>query len=329
MSAKHTAGVTGAIVRTLILVALVTLGAAGCAGGPESPGEEGSKEFEVGLIGDFPYDAGQEAQAQSMLDELNGEDLAFIVHDGDIQSGRTPCTDEVLQKELERFESSENPLVYTPGDNEWTDCHRTGYDPDERLQRVRETFFSGDESFGKRTIALTRQSEDYPENARWDYGGVTFATLHIVGSNNGLNSDNDPDEYAARNDANLAWLRETLEHAQSEDSAAVMLAIQANVFEEDKADPSGFADFKKALKQEVISFGRPVVLVHGDSHYFRIDKPLYAQEGDKSSRILNFTRVETFGEHDVHWVRALVDVQDPEVFSFQPEIVEENTTTTS
>ena len=32
------------------------------------------------------------------------------------------------------------------------------------------------------------------------------------------------------------------------------------------------------------------------------------------------------GDDDVHWVRATVDTRDPEVLSFQPEIVEENVT---
>lgn len=191
-----------------VCLALVLAALAGCATAEEPTKKEGSQRFEVALIGDFPYAAGQEAQAQTMFDELNGEDLAFILHDGDIKSGSTPCADEVFYTELNRLESSINPLVYTPGDNEWTDCHRTGYDPNERLQLLREVFFTGEESLGERTIALTRQGEDYPENARWSYGGVTFATLHLVGSNNGLNPDNDPDEYAARNEANLAWLRD-------------------------------------------------------------------------------------------------------------------------
>ncbi len=103
-----------------------------------------------------------------------------------------------------------------------------------------------------------------------------------------------------------------------------MLVIQANIFEEDIAEPSGFTEFREALRQETIAFGKPVVLVHGDSHYFRIDKPLYAEEGSEDNRVLNFTRVETFGDADVHWVRATVDTRDDEVFSFEPEIVEEN-----
>ncbi len=105
--------------------------------------------------------------------------------------------------------------------------------------------------------------------------------------------------------------------AECEGSAAVMLVIQANIFEADTAQPSGFSEFRDALRRETIAFGKPVVLVHGDSHYFRIDKPLYAEEG---SRVLNFTRVETFGEKDLYWVRAIVDTSDPEVFSFEPEL---------
>ena len=100
-----------------------------------------------------------------------------------------------------------------------------------------------------------------------------------------------------------------------------MLVIQANPFEEDVAEPSGFTEFKAALEVETLSFDGPVILVHGDSHTFRIDKPVISE-----SRPMNFTRVETFGSPDVHWVRASVDTRDPEVFSFQPEIVEENVT---
>jgi hypothetical protein len=45
---------------------------------------------------------------------------------------------------------------------------------------------------------------------------------------------------------------------------------------------------------EAIAFGKPVVLVNGDSHYFRIDKP-YMRLPARESAIENVTRVETFG----------------------------------
>ena len=66
------------------------------------------------------------------------------------------------------------------------------------------------------------------------------------------------------------------------------------------------------------------VLVHGDSHYFRIDKPMYSSE--TGAHVVSFTRVETFGPPDVHWVRAVVRPGSSEVFSFDDEIVEENVT---
>ena len=100
-----------------------------------------------------------------------------------------------------------------------------------------------------------------------------------------------------------------------------MLIIQANPFEEDLADPSGFTEFKATLERETIAFGKPVVLVHGDSHTFRIDKPVISE-----TRPLNFTRVETFGSPDVHWVRVSVNPRNPEVFAFEPEIIEDNVT---
>lgn len=329
--------------RRLILVMVVAVVISTSAGSAlaKPDGKErnkgfgkGGPKFDVALIGDLPYNDLQEKQTQNLFKELDSEKLAFITHDGDIKSGGSACTNDIYEREFDRFESSRNPLVYTPGDNEWTDCHRPPNptpeeaDPLNRLELVRETFFTEDESFGRKTIDLTRQSDDYPENARWIQSGVTFATMHVVGSNNNRPTtlDNgtvvgDEEEYKARNDANLEWLSETFDQAKENKSPGVMLVIQANIFEEDTKNPSGFAEFKAALEDEVRSFDGSVVLVHGDSHTFRIDKPVIS-----NNRLLNFTRVETFGSPDVHWVRASVDARDEEVFSFEPELVEENLT---
>ena len=74
-----------------------------------------------------------------------------------------------------------------------------------------------------------------------------------------------------------------------------------------------------------MQFSGQVVLVHGDTHYFRIDKPLVVTEGNpEGSRLENFTRVETFGPPDVHWIRATADPRDPMVFRFEQRIVAAN-----
>ncbi|MEA2301024.1 MAG: hypothetical protein QOE44_1559 [Solirubrobacteraceae bacterium] len=93
--------------------------------------------------------------------------------------------------------------------------------------------------------------------------------------------------------------------------------------------PDGFKDFLTELRNQTIAFGRPVVAVQSDSHYFRIDKPLLDASG---RRLENFTRLETFGDHqendnnDVQWVRVDVNPRTREVFSFQPQIVPANRT---
>jgi hypothetical protein len=289
---------------------------------PSSKDDTSETQFEIGLIGDIPYNAEQQHMTDVLFEHLDSEDIAFVVHVGDIKSGGSPCTDEVFFRERKRFESSDHPLIYVPGDNEWTDCHLSGFDPRERLQRLREIFFVGKESLGKQTIPLSRQSDDYPENVRWTYGDVLFLGLNMPGSNN--NRGRAPDEYASRNKANLEWMREGFDRAEADGSSAVMIAIQANPgFARPQDERTGYNDFLGSLERETLSFGKPVVLVHGDTHTFRVDKPLTS--ATTGQRVENFTRVETFGSPDVQWVRASVDTLDPKVFTFQAEIIAENT----
>lgn len=266
--------------------------------------------------------------------------------------GLPPCADETFQDRLRLAQGSRHPFVLVPGDNEWTDCHRAkprAHDPLERLAKLRRMFFPTDQSLGQRTLRLTRQSEDsryakFRENVRWTYGDVVFVTLHLVGSNNNLGRTPEMDaEYLERNAANMAWLREAFDLAARNASKAIMIIGQANPGFENSWTAShqrrymlgalglkppatrkatGFDEFVLALERETLAFGRPVVYVHGDTHIFRVDKPLV---GTVSGRIIeNFTRVETFGFPDSHWVRAIVDPADPGVFSFRQEIVKEN-----
>lgn len=321
----------------------IVVALSGCAA-IQTAGSTQAGRFEFGLIGDLQYNAEQEAKFPNLVEDLNRANLAFVVHDGDFKSGASPCTDELFYRRRNEFETSRHPFIYTPGDNEWTDCHRAGADPLERLEKLRELFFHGDQSLGQRTLTLTRQSNDakyarYRENARWVYGDVLFATLHLVGSNNNLGRTAAMDaEYAERNAANMAWMKEAFDLAKHNRNRAVMLIMQGNPrFEDtwppdyltnlritvpDPKRPSGYSDFLRALETEVLTFKKPVVLVHGHTHYFRIDKPLISS---KSKRVVeNFTRVETVGAPDVNWVRVVADPNDPEVFTFRHELVKKN-----
>jgi len=341
---------------------------------------QGEKEiqasrFEFALIGDMPYDARTQKEFANLMKEMNAADLAFVVHNGDFWGdgavwtekaspelalerapfvfvgGLSPCSDETFQDRLGLAQNSRHPFIFVPGDNEWADCYRAKppYDPLERLSKLRQMFFQGNQSLGRRTIRLTRQSEDtryakFRENVRWAYGEVLFVTLHVLGSNNNLGRTPEMNsEYTERNAANLAWIRQAFDLAIRSGSKAIMIVAQANPGFENSWTPSmqqrymlsglglkapetrratGFDEFLAALEKETVAFGKPAVYVHGDTHIFRVDKPLV---GSTSGRIIeNFTRVETFGFPDTHWVRAIVDPKDPSVFSFRQEIVKEN-----
>ncbi len=332
---------------TLLCAVLVVLLAPGCA---STPAGSSSGRFEIGLIGDQHYDAESTARFPNIMVDMNAANLAFVVHVGDIGSpGYGSCMDETYFQRRAEFNQSRHPFIFTPGDNEWTDCHQAGI-PDslERLSKVREVFFRGERSLGQRTLSLTRQSSDpryakFRENARWTYGGVMFATLHIPGSNNNLGRTPEMDaEYAERNAADIEWMRQAFEYARRNGSRAVMILIQANPrFEETwparrrggmgVAPPpkraSGYAEFLKALQSEVLGYDKPVVLVHGDTHYFRVDKPMILDDkrgAGRGSIVERLTRVELFGYPESHWVRAIVDPADANVFSFRPEIVNFN-----
>jgi len=129
------------------------------------------------------------------------------------------------------------------------------------------------------------------------------------------------EEYTERNAANLAWMRESFALATQDGSPGLMLFLQGNPFSDSHLN--GFEEFLVALEEETLKFGKPVVLAHGDSHYFRIDHPLPRPDpdGNRRPRIVNFTRVENFGSPDVSWVRGIVDPHDPKLFSFKPELL--------
>jgi hypothetical protein len=340
-----------------------------------------SRAYSIGLWGDLPYSAEQAAVLPNLIADMNSQDLAFTAHDGDLRqgSGSPDClTGNIYSNAVTYFGSLHAPAIFTPGDNDWTDCDRKSLGADGRnslqeldyerglffstpytlgqtrfLQEVQSTptckgFGSANNNSGPNSDVTKTQTATYTdvpcvENRRWIVGSVVYATIDIQGSCNNLCDDYpDPVEYAARNAAGIQWMKDTFATAASQNCVAVMFITQAdpgfddtdgtraptrnaNSLVEDDAQKAtdGFHDFLVALRAQVIAFGKPVAYVHGDSHYFRVDKPLLDSAG---KRVTNFTRVETFGDHqptlgDVNWLKVNVDPSSREVFSYQPQIV--------
>lgn len=306
-------------------------------GGAGARASESKKTFHFCVLGDMPYYLPEDyPRFDNVIDTVNEETPSFTVHVGDTKSGGSPCSDEVLQRTWESFSRFDHPLIYTPGDNEWTDCHRTGaglMDPLERLSVIRERFFFSSLSLGGGVpIELSTQSSDtkwrnYPENRMWTQNGVVFVTLHIVGSHNNNQADvpGAVEEFVGRDQANEAWLEKAFAEARSLDAPALALFIHANPFGDLNArewDP-GFARFLDQFRDLTIAFQKPVLISHGDSHYFRIDKPLM-HEGTARDSIENLTRLEVFGARNMHAVRVDVDPTSKQVFQISQLIVEEN-----
>jgi hypothetical protein len=342
--------------RKLIAPTLAALAAAAITAGlalaDHSHGraaDRGHDTYAIGLWGDLPYnDLQKTVGVPNLIADMNAQPLAFTVHDGDIKAGSGPCTDDVYASFAASMNTLRAPAAFTPGDNDWTDCDRNpGVNSLERLNFERTTFFSTPFTFGQHKLHQEVQAAPYVENRRWTLGGVTYATLNVQGScNNRCDVSPDDAEWAARNAADIDWLHQTFAEANARHSAAVMVIFQADpgwdesdktraptrdpkTLAEDDGAKDGYQDFLIALRDETAAFRKPVVAVHGDSHYFRIDKPLQNAQGQ---RLENFTRVETFGDHqdngnnDVNWLKVTVDPRSREVFGFQPQIVPGNRT---
>jgi hypothetical protein len=219
-----------------------------------------------------------------------------------------------------------HPFIFVPGDNEWTDCHLSGADPLERLAKLREMFYPDGDSLGERKLKLARQSADprfaeYRENVRWTIGPALFIGLNIPGSNNNFGRTPQMDaEYARRSAANAAWLAEGFDLAKKNGYAVVFIAIQADPhFERASRRPAnaadGYAQFKQELLAHTLDFGKPVILVHGDTHRYRVDHPLVDPATQKP--VEHFTRIESFGSPWVDWIRVRVDPADPKLLAIK------------
>lgn len=311
-----------------------------------------AQSFSFGLWGDMPYQkAGDAPKIPALLKSINQSDIAFSIYDGDIKDGSSKCTDDIYASALAMFGQLKKPVVYVPGDNEWTDCHRLnngGYDGLERLAYVRKTMFPTARSLGKRQMPLLHQGqpgEKFYENTRFSHRRIVFAGLNVPGSNNNKILDEKDcthksartaaqceasnAEYLERDAANVAWMQQTFQAAKDQKALGVVLVIQADPgfdlpetedIDESKAPGvSGYRNFIEKLVAETEQFKGQVLLVHGDTHFFKMDKPLYSP-----TRLLaNLTRLQTFGSPMIHWVRVTVNPKNANVFTIQPVIVKQ------
>ncbi len=269
--------------------------------------------FSFAFIGDAPYGTDAFNKFPSLVQNIDADpDVSFVAHSGDIKSGSTLCSNQLITSTFQLYQQFDDPFWYTPGDNEWTDCHRTnngGHLPTERLAFIRQTFFPNpSQTTGGTTMPVVSQAsssdpamQPFVENTAFQRECVTFGAIHVVGSNDdgdpwsqypgnaglGLAAGDQPTmrlaEYTARRAASVAWIDKVFDDAVAANSEAVFLMMQA-----EPTTANAFSLVRAKILARAAAFGKPVIMAHGDAHVYTLT-PNYGG-------VANLTRLENPGD---------------------------------
>ena len=292
--------------------------------------------FSFIALGDLPYGSDETAgvKYRQLITQINALKPEFSIHVGDFKAGNAHCSDEEFERQRKHFDLFKGALIYTPGDNDWTDCGRKSngsYDPLERLEKLRGQFFKPDSSLGQAPLPLVTQGKVMPtystfvENQRWQYSNTLFTTVHIVGSDNRFapNNAEAEKEFLAREQANIAWMKETFQIAAKQKLKTLVFAFQADVIRGMSrsgtwAEKTGFhASIEKTLLPLAKEFQGTILIVHGDSHNFEFDQTFMLE-----SKILkNVYRLEVPGAKTTGAVSVTIEEGNSIPFSVKKIIV--------
>ena len=346
--------------KTLVSAALL---AAALAASPAMANDlDGAKPLTIAVFGDWPYNQNLLSNASLLINSVNADSaVSLVLHVGDIHSGSMPCTSAGILPPITTsnpgwnqgiyalFQQFKAPLVYTPGDNEWTDCHKSkeasSGDPLKELASVRSLFFARPgHSLGLTDKRVMSQSQNfdpaYPadaqfvENTMWE--SVVFVTVNMPGSNNdsvpwsGIfnNPAAQAQETAQRTDADIRWLQAAFAKAQSTHARVVVVALQADMWDPAAAAPGAdglyaYTPFVQKLADLSVQFGKPVLLLNGDSHLYESDTPLADPNSAtgmiyKTQPVPNLMRITVQGSTNApaEWLRLTIDPRSATPFSW-------------
>jgi hypothetical protein len=338
---------TVALLATSALIAVQVV-----AADPGRSNGDGDGGVTYAVIGDTPYGTPQVENFPNDIAEINADpQVQLAMHLGDIKNGSSLCTTSYFEQIRADFDLFEDPLVFTPGDNEWTDCHRAnngaywpagpvlnGDTRPARLAEIHRIFFDKPGwTLGQHARHVASQGGKYAENAMWSQADVEFGDLSVPGSNNDWlpwfeqpRTKSQVDEVTNRTAADLAWMDRIFERATEEHKKAVAIGIQADMWDPAiEGDPNQYDHFTpivQELASDARAFGRPVLLLNGDSHAFVDDHPLADPSRPQNKAIYgiaedvpNLRRITVNGSttpcHE--WLKLTVDPHASGVFSYR------------
>ncbi len=283
----------------LTLVSLLALGwnwNPGASEATESDADlQAASALTLAVIGDVPSTPFQVENFPKLVNQISSRaDNAFIAHLGNIKGDGTPCSDAYYRQIVALFESFGDPVVYTPGQHDWANCHRRqngGTSPLNRLGGLKNFFFSSPNTgIAQRSERYYNYAADgYPENIRFAIRGTTFAAIHIVGSDNGLQpwtgqrttNKEQREAVAERTQSAIRVLRDAFASASAAGDRSVVVFTQADMFPPDRRQHKGlvaaYAPVVSALAAEAAAFPGEVYLFNSGSGVYRSDQPLAAK----------------------------------------------------
>ena len=292
------------------------------------------------VMGDGPYSQPDYAMFDAAVHKTKSIKAPFVVHVGDYKGGGAECTPghdatfSLLIKKLAPL-----PVFYTPGDNEWVDCDRfkhkdTGkrYSELARLEYIRNTYFKNPPENAKKYGYQNQPMQ--VENAYWRNEDIDFITLHVTGTNNARNwVGGDPLDVAQaqvrkRDWANLHWLKRAFKRAKDDKARALVVIMQADMTDVDpqvlgrhctgvSADGhnpcDGFTEIRETLAREAKAFARPVLLIHGDTAPFTLNREIADDEAP------NLWRLNVAGDSGIGRDGQPYGTRDVTYVTIQPE----------
>ncbi len=278
------------------------------------------------VIGDMPYSEEENesltAPNGKFVKAIQAINPPVLVHYGDMKAGGEDCTDSLLETRQAQI-AALHPykVVFTPGDNDWTDCDRESmtirFDELERLAFIRTLFFEGAGLEMTRDIPDLVRQDSLPENAMWKIDNLVMGTLHLVGTNNGreeiLESDVNLalDAVDERDVLNQIWLQQLFESAKQAEGLVIL--FQADIYRpendnpactpENRTDCDGFKQIRDDIENMALSYAKPVLVVHGDTNAYCFNQPsqkatnLWHLNGPGDFKVLDAAQV-TFNFND-------------------------------
>ncbi len=344
-----------------LFIALSAIGFSAMAENLDHDDSKSATPITIAVFGDWPYNQNLLNNAPLLVDSINADKkVSLVMHVGDIHAGSAACTSaDILppiaasnpgwnQKVYFQFQQFNKPVVYTPGDNEWTDCQKKkefySGDPLRELAAVRSLFFAKPgHTLGKdeRTVWSQARYFDpaYPadaqfvENTMWMDGKVLFVMVNMPGSNNDTlawsaafsNPIAQNQEVAERTAADIRWLQAAFHLAEKAHAKAVVIGQQADMWDPEAVASNelfNYSPYVQKLADMVVNFGGPVLLLNGDSHVYGTDAPLADPASatgviHHTQAVPNLTRITVQGSTNApaEWLRLTIDPRKPKVFS--------------